>query len=190
MAAPYFLRTFNVPLFVLLPFFIRSRFFKFSTRWINLYIHKATFLLLVKTAALLLRLFKYFSVTIFISLPFLTSLLFLLGLLSAVLIAVAFHHLATKPLFYFCLLLFLFYCFLAPWLLPSRRYCFSCLGCRAVLCFSPPFLILAAIFLPCHFQCCRPFYRCSASNIAAFHSRLDLELPFFALVLSLPSFCY
>ena len=33
-------------------------------------------------------------------------------------------------------------------------------------------------FLPCHFQHCRPFYRCSASNIAAFHSRLDLELPF------------
>ena len=32
-------------------------------------------------------------------------------------------------------------------------------------------------FLPCHFQRCHPFYRCSASNIAAFHSRLDLELP-------------
>ena len=47
----------------------------------------------------------------------------------------------------FCLLLFLFCCFLAPWLLLSRRYCFSCLGCRAVLRFSLPFLILAdAIF--------------------------------------------
>ena len=68
---------------------------------INLYIHKATFLSLVKTAALLLRLFKYFSVSMFISLPFLTSLTFLLGLLSAVPIAVAFRHLATKPLFYF-----------------------------------------------------------------------------------------
>ena len=33
-------------------------------------------------------------------------------------------------------------------------------------------------FLPCHFHRCHPFYRCSASNIAAFHSRLDLELPF------------
>ena len=121
----------------------------------------------------------------FISLPFLTSLTFLLGLLSAVLIAAAFHHLATKQLS--ILLAFnLFCCFLAPWLLPSRRYCFSCLGCRAVLRFSPPFLILAAIFLPCHFQRCHPFYRCSASNIAAFHSRLDLELPFFALVLSSP----
>ena len=68
----------------------------------------------------------------------------------------------------------LFCCFLTPWLLPSRHYCFSCLGCRTVLHFSPPFLILAAIFLPCHFHRCRPFYRCSASNIAAFHSRLGL----------------
>ena len=55
----------------------------------------------------------------FISLPFGTSLTFFLVLLSAVLIAVAFCHLATKP-----------------------------------------------------------FHRCSASNIAAYHSRLDLELPF------------
>ena len=60
----------------------------------------------------------------------------------------------------------------------SRHYCFSCFGCHAVLRFSPPFLILAAIFLPCHFQCCRPFYRCSASNIAAFHSTMDLECHF------------
>ena len=43
----------------------------------------------------LLPLFKYFSVSQFISLPFRRSLPFLLGLLSAVLIAVAFHHLAT-----------------------------------------------------------------------------------------------
>ena len=161
MAAPYFLRTFNIPLFVPLPYFIRGHFVNFSTRRINLYIHKATFLSLVKTAALLLRLFKYFSVSMFISLPFLTSLTFLLGLLSAVLIAVAFRHLATKPLFYFACFYFYFAVF-------SRRgYC-----------------RLAAIFLPCHFQRCRPFYRCSASNIAAFHSRLDLELPFFALVQS------
>ena len=76
---------FNVPLFVPLPYFIRGRFANFSTRRINLYIHKATFLSLVKMAALLLRLFKYFSVSMFISLPFLMSLTFLLGLLSAVL---------------------------------------------------------------------------------------------------------
>ena len=117
MAAPYFLRTFNVPLFVPLPYFIRGHFVNFSTRRINLYIHKATFLSLVKTAALLLRLFKYFSVSMFISLPFLTSLTFLLGLLSAVLIAVAFRHLATKPLFYFACYYFYFAVF-------SRRgYC-------------------------------------------------------------------
>ena len=79
----------------------------------------------------------------------------------------------------FCFLIFLLFCFLAPWLLLSRRFRFSCLGCRAVLRFSPPFLTLAAIFLPYHFNRCRPFYRGSTSNIAAFHSRLDLELPFF-----------
>ena len=117
MAAPYFLRTFNVSLFVPLLYFIRSCFVNFSTRRINLYIHKATFLLLVKTAALLLRFFEYFSVTMFISLPFLTSLTFLLGLLSAVLIAVTFRHLATKPLFYFACFYFYFAVF-------SRRgYC-------------------------------------------------------------------
>ena len=192
MAAPHFLRTFNVPLFVPLPYFIRGRFANYSTCKINVYIHKATFLSLVKTAALLLRLFNYFSVSMFISLPFLTSLTFLLGFLSAVLIELR-SPFAILQLSHCSILLafILFYCFLAPWLLPSRRYCFSCLGCRAVLRFSLPFLILAAIFLPCHFQRCCPFYRCSASNIAAFHSRLDLELPFFALVLSSPySFCY
>ena len=190
MAAPHFLRTLNVLLLVPLPYFIRSRFANYSTRKINLYIHKATFLSLVKAAALLLRLFNYFSVSMFINLPFLTLLTFLLGLLSAVLIAVAFCHLATKPLFYFACFYFILL-FSRAVALPSRRYCFICLGCRAILRFSPPFLILAAIFLPCHFQRCHPFYRCSASNIAASHSRLDLELPFFALVLSSPySFCY
>ena len=84
---------------------------------INLYIHKATFLSLVKTVALLLRLYKYFSVSMFISLPFLTSLTFLLGLLSAVLIAVAFRHLATKPLFSFACFYFYFAVF------SHRGYC-------------------------------------------------------------------
>ena len=112
MAAPHFLRTFNVPFFVPLPYFIRGRFANFSTRRINLYIHKTTFFLLVKTATLLLRLFKYFSISMFISLLFIMSLMFLLGLLSAVLIAVAFRHLATKPLFYFACFYFYFTVFL------------------------------------------------------------------------------
>ena len=139
MAAPYFLRTFNVPLFVPLPYFICSCFANFSTRRINLYIHKATFLSLVKTAALLLRLFKYFSVSMFISLPFLTSLTFLLGLLSAVLIAVAFRHLATKPLFCFACFYFYFAVF------SCRRYCRLAaiiLAAWVVV----PFFVLSAIF--------------------------------------------
>ena len=46
MAVPHFLRTFNVPLFIRLLYFIRSR---LALVGINLYIHKATFLSLVKT---------------------------------------------------------------------------------------------------------------------------------------------
>ena len=75
----------------------------------------------------------------------------MLGLLSAILMAVAFRHLAAKSSFYFyfaiIFILFLFCCFLSLWLLPFR-----CLGCRAVLRFSPPFLILAAVFIPMPFS--------------------------------------
>ena len=45
--------------------------------------------------------FQIFLVSMFISLMFGMSLTFLLNLLSAILIAVAFCHLATKSLFYF-----------------------------------------------------------------------------------------
>ena len=92
-------------------------------------------------------------------------LTFLLGLLSAFLIAVAFRHLATKPSFYFACFYFYFsvfsrcgYCRLAGIVLAAWV---------AVPFFALPFLILAAIFLPCHFHRCSPFYRCSASNITA-----------------------
>ena len=36
--------------------------------------------------------------------------------------------------------------------MPSRHYCICCLGCRAVLCFSQPFFILAAIFIDVPFS--------------------------------------
>ena len=45
--------------------------------------------------------FQVFLCQYVYKLTVLKSLTFLLGLLSAVLIAVAFHHLSTKPLFYF-----------------------------------------------------------------------------------------
>ena len=101
---------------------------------------------------------------------------FLLGLLSALLIAVAFRHLATKPSFYFACL-YLFCCF-------SRRgYCRLAAIDFTAWVAVPFFASLSHFyssrhFLPCHFHRCHPFYRCSASNITAFHSRLDLELPF------------
>ena len=72
---------------------------------------------------------------------------FLLGLLSAVLIAVAFCHLRLS---FYCLLLFLFCCFLAPWSLPSCRYCLLGLPCHSSL--LSAILILAAIFIAVPFS--------------------------------------
>ena len=62
-----------------------------------------------KRPALLLPIFKYFSVSMFVSLPFGTSLMLLLSLLSAVLVAVAFRHLATKSSFYFASFYFILF---------------------------------------------------------------------------------
>ena len=61
------------------------------------------------------------------------------------------------------------------WLLPSRRYRFRCLGCRAVLRLSPPFFIQPPFLLPCHFHRCHPFIAVQQAIITAFHSRLDLS---------------
>ena len=53
-----------------------------------------------------------------------------------------------------CLLLFLFLCFLAPWLLPSRHYCFSSLHHCAILRFSSLF-----------FYSCRHFFAMPFSSL-------------------------
>ena len=88
--------------------------------------------------------------SVYISLPFGTSLTFLLSLLSAVLISVAFRHLATKSSFYFArfsiILLFFRAVAIAVLLL------FFSLGCRAVLRFSLPFKIPASIYIPTPFS--------------------------------------
>ena len=101
---------------------------KVSVPYLRYVRSKATYLLLVKTACFIAASFQVllyclsflFFVSMFISLPFGTSLTFLLGLLSAVLIVVAFHHLATKSSFYFAYFYFYFavfsrcdYCHLA-----------------------------------------------------------------------------
>ena len=108
----YFQRT----LVCTLLYFIRGRFINFSTRR-NKSLHTQGHLSFTgKNGPLYCPSFKYFSVSMFISLPFGTSL-FLLGLLSAVLIAVAFRQLATKSSFYFACFYFYFAVFL------SRGYC-------------------------------------------------------------------
>ena len=106
----------------------------------------------------------------FISLPFGTSSTFLLGLLSAVLIVVAIRHLATKSWIYFACFYFYFAVF------SCRGYCRLAAIVFAVGVAVPFFASLRPS--SCHFHHCHLFYRSSASNIAAFHSRLDLELPF------------
>ena len=114
----------------------------------------------------------------FISLPFGMSLMFLLGLLSAVLIVVVFRHLAIKSLLYYASFIFIWLFSSAVAITVSPLLCsLLWLPCRS--------LLFSAIFNSSHHFYCHailittvPFYRCSASNIAAFHSRLDLELPF------------
>ena len=99
----------------------------------------------------------YFSVSMFLSLPFGMSLTFLLGLLSAVLIAVAFRHLATKLSFYFA-------CF---------YYFFLLFSCAVAIAVSP--LLFSLLGLPCRsllfsaiFNSSRHLY-CHAIFIAAVH---------------------
>ena len=127
----------------------------------------------------------------FISLPFGISLTFLLGLLSAVLIAVTFRHLATKSSVLFCLLLFLFSSTVAIAVSPLLFSLIE-LPCRS--------LLLSAIFNSrCHFYCHDLFssllsilslfsqqYRGFSFKAGPFFCRVAI----FALVLvSLYSFC-
>ena len=118
----------------------------------------------------------------FVSLPFGTLLTFLLGLPSAVLIAVAFRYLATMSSFYFACFYFYFAVFSHCGYIAVSLFLFSLLGlpCRSSL--------LSAIFRSsCHFYCCAIFIAAvhfialQPAIITTFHSRLDLsfvELPF------------
>ena len=67
--------------------------------------------------------------------------------------------------------------FLVPWPLLSRHYCFHFFGCHAALHFSPPFLILAAIFIAVPFSSLPSILSLFSQTaiISAFHSRLDLS---------------
>ena len=135
---------------------------------INLYIRKATFLLLL-SVPFYCRLFSSISLSVCL-IPFGMSLTFLFGLLSAVLIAVAFRHLATKPSFYFAC----FYFYLAVF---SRRgYCRLAAIVLAAWVVVPFFTSFTFLNSSCHYYChaifiaavhfdhCRPFYRCSARH--------------------------
>ena len=160
--------------------------------------------MLVKTACSTATSFSSVSLSVSVyklTVPFGTLLMFLLGLLSAVLVAVIFRHLATCVIVLFCLLLFywVFLIFFAPWSFPSRHYCFYFLGCHAVLYFSSfsphffsrPFLILAAIFISKPFSLLPSIlslFSQTAIN-TAFHTRLGpffCWVAIFALVLSSP----
>ena len=112
VAVPHFLHSFNVHLFVPLPYFIRSRFINFSTHRSKFLHTKGRLSFAGKNGPLYCHLFSSISsVSMFISLPFGTSLMFLVGLLSAIHITVAFCRLATKSSFYFaCFYFAVFLC--------------------------------------------------------------------------------
>ena len=139
MAAPHFLRTFNVPLFVPLTYFIRSRFANFSTRR-NKPLHTQGHLSFAgKNSPLYCCVFSSISLSVCLKLTVWNVVDVLArssisrshcGRLSPIL------QLSHRSIL---LAFILFCCFLMPWLLPSRRYCFSCLGCRAILRFSTIF---------------------------------------------------
>ena len=147
-----------------------------------MYVHKATFLSLAKTACSTATSFQEF-VSMFISLPFGTSLTFLLGLLSVVLIAVAFRHLATNH--HSIVLAFIFILlFSHAMAFAVSPLLFSLLGlpCRSSF--------LAAIFIAMPFSSL-PYSLSLFSQTAiimAFRSRLDLS--FVGLPLLLWSCCH
>ena len=166
MAVPHFPHTFNVPLFVPLQYIIRII---LALIGINLYIHKATFLLLVKKTCSTAASFQVFLfISMFVSLPFGRSLTFLLAVVSLQSLTPSCNLGHRSILIAFILL------FLVLWPLPSRRYCFWCLGCYAVL-------HLSAIFTSNHHFYCHAIIIAAVdlvvvkpdSNHRSFHSRLD-----------------
>ena len=145
MAVPHFLRTFNVPYsyhyhtsYVVASLIL-------ALVGINLYIHKATFLSLVITARSTAASFQvFFCQYVYISLPFETSLTFLLGLLSAVLIAVALqlsHH-STLLAFIFILL----FSHAVPIAVSPLLFSLLGLPCRSSL-------LTTILNSSCHFYC-------------------------------------
>ena len=101
--------------------------------------------------------------------------MFLLGLLSAILIVVAFRHFATKSLFYFACFYFCFTVF-------SRRgYCYLAAIVFAAWVAVPFFASLCHFYYHAIFIAAIHFIAVQPAIIAASHSRLDLsfvELPF------------
>ena len=114
-----------------LPHFIRGLFTNFSTRR-NKSLHTQSHLSFAgKNGLLYCCVFSSISLSVCLKLTVFNVVDVLAGLLSAVLIAVAFRHLATKPLFYFACFYFYFaifsrhgYCRLAAGINTVREFQF------------------------------------------------------------------
>ena len=164
----------------------------FALIGINLYIHKATFLLLVKTVCSTAASFNIFlcqhncKLTVWNVVDVLARSSISRSHCSPL------SPSCNKSSFYFSFFSFYFAIFL-PWPLPSC-YCFRCLCCHAVLRFSPPFLILATIFIGVSFSLLLAILSLFSQTaiITAFHKTgpFFCWIAVFAPVLSLPySFC-
>ena len=155
MAVPHFLRTFNVPLFVPLPYFICGCFSNFSTHR-NKSLHTQGHLSFAsKDSLLYCCLFSSISLSVCLKFTIWNVVTFLLSLLSAILIVVAFCHLQVSH--HSVLLAFMFVLL------------FSCDMAIAVspLLFSLLGLLCHSSFLSAIFNSSR--YFCHASFIAAVH---------------------
>ena len=145
MAALYFLHTFNVPLFVPLPYFLRGRFANFSTPRNKSLLTQGHLSFTGKNGPLYCCLFS----SIYLSLCLKLSVWNDIDVLAWS--SISRSHCGrlspscNKAIVLFCLLLFLFFCFFRAVAMAVSPLCFSCLGCRAVFHFSSPFLIQATI---------------------------------------------
>ena len=182
---PWQHRTFNVPLFVPLLYFIRGRFANFSTRR-NKSLHTQGHLSFTgKNSLLYCCLISSISLSVCLKL----TIWNVIDVLARSSISHSLRSLfAILQLSHcsICLLLFLFCCFLALWLLPYRRYCFSCLVCCAVLRFSLPFLILAPFIYHAIFIAAVHFIAVQPAISRLFIQGWTLSCRFFSLDLSSP----
>ena len=186
MAVPHFLRTFNVPLFVPLSYFIRSRFINFSTRRNKSLYTQGHHSFAGKNCLLYCRLFSSISLSVCLKLTVWNDVDVLARSSISSSHCGRLSPSCNKAIVLFCLLIFILLYSHAMAIAVSPLL-FSLLGlpCRSSL-LSAIFIlvaifilaaILAAIFCHAIFITAIHFIAVQPA-ISRLHSRLDFELPF------------